>query len=689
MAGPTGATGAGGATGPTGPGGSGASGDVLYLSSYAGVDPTGVTASNTGVQNAFNAAAAAGTKLINDCTPYIQTGATAQNTVFVPPNLYCVTLPGCYFIADSIGIPAFAAIDCSGVIWQDFALHYIKSPVSGAFGDQTYATVNTAITAFNAHGGPAATYMTANCGVIFGSTMTPGFSGLSNACAVFYLSGSCTNWHFRGNTSFAVPQAVNASNFIPVAMTLSYNWLPNQTVANGTPNNNTNSAYPSSIHIDRLTLDGVCMGLVGSPNSVLVDYLHSIRYSDIQTTAGTNVGTTGVGGGTAWTEVFSPPHAYYVNSDTTIVVSQAANNHVLDGVDEGIYVGTTLRRLTSSGYINSIKFEPGGGSTFHMTSCRRVDGFTQALANGFADGSISCDEVILDTSTLITGGQTGASFAMVFPSGTGLNTVKIRLPNVIDIAATPAGWPIQHDQATGHQNIDIESSVTVPNYPSGATYVVGYTILGTWNTVRQKSTFQTFTNTNSYVQVLNTNASVIMSQYCDYEVRLFGWPTITAANILSGGAPRVVVVGTTGAANTTNNRVHVVDLENQYDYFAEGAVAKTSWTQEQIVVPTAGATYTTALSIPSQFAVEYASASTIVNYTGGTTSFNLGWSGSASALLSTVGATINSQVYLPLGAPISLGGSNRTLLMTAVGANFSGTGSSIISVKASTTGIAG
>jgi hypothetical protein len=717
--------------------GLGISSKYLYLSTYAGIDPTGVLDSHAAVQAAFNAAAAANKTLKWDCPVYCKMGTTYANAIFIPSSLSVEFSAEGACITDNIGFPCFSGIDAINVTFTNLTLQYIASSI-GAFGDQTQTTIQTAASGYN--NVTAAAYMTSVLGNTFGSGMTPGYAGLTPSCSIFYMSGAATGWQFLGKTTFAVPAGVNASAFMPVVLGMGLNWFAGITVpsapisgitlaasavvtittggssnpfaVNGTvtfsavagmtqingvvgtitaiggssgawtittninsaafsawtsggtvlsSNTAVNSAYPSEMLIEDLLIDGALMGLTGTIKNVQINNFRSIRYSDLQTSAGANVGGVGT-----W---FAPPHASYCVSDNAHGFRYGPFN-ILNMIDEGVYVGAATRRGVGSGYINSIKFEPSGNSTLNTTLCQRPDGWVQVVSAGYSTGSIRGELITLDTSTLQTGGQTGASFAMVFPSANAITDCFI-YANIIDTAAVPKGCPVQADVGTGHTNLFMDIRLVVPDYPVGAAYSPGFGVAGIGNHIEVKYNFTAFTNTTfSFLQMLTLGSA--QTQNSTFEWETTGWPLFNGSN-LESAKPRLIILGTGYPAvdNGGGNRVRYLDVNNQYEYFGEGWISKEIWKQGQMCVPTAGTTFTSSVIFPSGFALDYASFFVYQNFgtANGLTGIQAGWSGTPTALFAgaTQSITTGGNTNYPITAPVALGGSARTLLLTAVG----------------------
>jgi hypothetical protein len=72
---------------------------------------------------------------------------------------------------------------------------------------------------------------------------------------------------------------------------------------------------------------------------------------------------------------------------------------------------------------------------------------------------------------------------------------------------------------------------------------------------------------------------------------------------------------------------------------------------------------------------------TNLDTTNGLTTVGVGWTGSPTAILSAQGITTSTFAFTPAFAPISLGGSSRTVLLTPTAGTFGTTGLLQLSVR--------
>jgi hypothetical protein len=447
--GPTGPAGAAGSTGPTGPGGGGNPGNLVYISSYAGVTPGGVVNSRLGLNNAIQATAAAAQILVIDCKVLCTIGTDPTAPIFLPPNLHMRFEPGGEIVTDHVLLPLFCVVNSSNIIFENYTTQYI-----GTFGVTAIDCINPASAVYNLfftfNSTQIKAYMIANWNNTFTGVGQPYFAGRTNACAQILMSGASTNIIFKGKTTAYVPSGAPACNFLPFFLSSSPNWAPNTVVtSNGSPQpNSTNANCPGCIAFDDLDIDGYYMGLNGNFGNLVVNNSTYRRYSDIQDANGNNQGgknytaitltaapnsatsaTLAAGNwpnatastictfsdGTTRTVAFtngsssitwtgalgtgltatmqagwsaswySPPHALYCNSFLAGSFPSTLN---VTGVDEGTYVGAISRRTTTSGYLNSLKCECANNSVVNWTT-NRPDGGLDLLSFGNTVGNLT------------------------------------------------------------------------------------------------------------------------------------------------------------------------------------------------------------------------------------------------------------------------------------------------------------
>lgn len=660
-------------------GGLGVTSSIMYMDQRPGlVDKTGATDYGAIVITALAAAAAANQLVVWNIPILCSTQNNPAKAIFFPNNVTVMfTGPGC-IVCDGIGVPTLAFINSLDVTFVNFTAKYVVGAL-GAFGDLAASVFQTAFATFNTTN--VTNYMT----TALANTFTGGATAINNGNqtgALLYVAGG-KRLRFLGLTRFYVPDGVNASQFIPFCFCWGAQWNSGTAIGSGTVISTATATVPTDVLIEDLWIDGTLMGQVGTAVNLQINNFKSERYSDFQTTAGGSVG--GVGN---W---FPPPHSSYMITQNSMPVQ---NINCPNHIDVGPYVGAVTRRSTGSGYINSIKFEPANGSTWNTTLCTRPDGWADIISNGLKNGSLRGEHIEMDTSTQLTGGNAAASFAIRFPSGSALTNAKL-YANIVDVATAPQGFPVLVDTGTGHTNLVTEFNVTVPDVPVSPAYGPGFGMAGINNNTTARVTYNAYSNTATTFTGALLNQGAANSSFSYFDFVIVGQRTFNSTNIDSLKSRVIVQSSGTNAANCPGNRVRVYDTNNNYEYIADGATLAEYWSQHQYVasVP-AATTFTSTITIPSTFSVLQATYSTQVNFgvANGLTAIQMGWSGTPTALLAAnQGITTGTAQFTPLAAPISLGGSNRTVLLTAIGGTgFDGiAGQCNLAVKAGRTVVAG
>lgn len=354
----------------------------VYLSAYPGVDSTGVTDSFAAVAAAIASVANTNKTLVWDCPAFLQVGTDLTKTIFVAGNTSIDFTAAGVLITDSLGIPVIAHV-CAGnsnVTMEDFTLRYIGNP--GATMLQytgTWATNNgnwNTITLTN--------YLAANNGNTFTGGATAIWPSPTNSCALIYFGGGVSNINYIGSVTITAAFST-ADRFIPTLFALNIQWKANQTIPSGLVQNATTAAQPANISFDGVTVDGVCMGWVGTGSNVKLRNITSLRYGDLEDSSGNNQGGIGTNSGRSgnlandlW---FAPPHLFYLQSNNSAFVCSVDYLNILD---QGIYTSNNpnygSRRTSGSGYINMMKVDASSLNTLVNIICKRPDGFCDVLA---------------------------------------------------------------------------------------------------------------------------------------------------------------------------------------------------------------------------------------------------------------------------------------------------------------------
>ena len=404
------------------------SSQLVYASNFPGIDKTGLTASNTGLTNLFASIAGTGKIGIIDCPVYIQTGTTGQS-IFVSSGVNLEFKANGRFILDAVSAPALAFIWCKNCTWLNYTVAYI-----GNFGGTCLQYTGT--------------WATNN-----GNWNT---TVLTN-----YLSANNGNTFTGGAT---------ANYFIGCLFSFNVQWNTGVAVNSSTTFNNTNSSQPNSILFDGFTVDGCCMGFVGTGANLRFRRGLSLRYGDLEDAQGNNQGgidnTSGRSGNLSSGLWFAPPHLFYLQSQTANFLCSVDYDDI---IDEGIYTTSSsvpwTRRTQTSGFINMMKLDCSNVTTVNNLVCKRPDGFADIL--GQASGTIGAGcfmnnvEIYMDCSV-------GAYSLLTSGAAAGATSFTI----------TPTLWPYN---GTGTTYSGVNSGTYLTVFSTGETRQVTYTVTTSGN----------------------------------------------------------------------------------------------------------------------------------------------------------------------------------------------------------------
>lgn len=744
----TGPLGPVGPTGPTGATGSAGNSDLVYLSTYPGVDSTGTTDSRVAVAAAMASIAGTSKTLVWDCPIYINIGENTNAPIFISSGTNVQFTPTGLLYSDGLGLPTFCFINCHDCTWKDIQYEYVagSAPSANGIGSQytygaiaapTGATSGPVVTAAsNFNNNQLTTYLSTNFGNTFSGGGTALWSGPTNASAAFMIRGNSYRLHFTGSQSrFYVPDGVLACYFIGTLFTMDSQWNAGLTgITSGTTPTSANTAAPSEIYFNNVTVDGCLMGFVGNPVSWQINNLVSLRYSDLQDASGGNVG----GAGTS----YAPPHLIYTTSHLVATQTRLYNIY-----DEGIYVGTATRRSIASGYINSLKSSPACGSITVGYASFRPDGGWDVVTDSFG-GSGNHRDIYVQHDT----SQGAGNFAIRFPSAPPLIDVNIEL-EALDIAAVPQGFPINGDGTLTNTGNNLKFKATVQDWPNIGSYATGYPGFGTAGNNNKVSMELIMLNCTSAQTLRGSmcNQGVALATASDFNLVVVGWRQvpITFSAALSAGATSATLNATaypsgwpypSGSYNTWlsdseqravtyangattaswagalinnvtanataslmndgninsfrqrvliaqgggafGNRMHLIDSSSGIEQTVENGVVTESWTQYWAGTPT-GSTYATNIAFDASFSIDRVgwSVTTALDTTNGLTSVGVGWTGSPTALLSAQGITAGTDTATPAFSPISLGGSTRFILLTPTAGTFGTMGKLQLAVR--------
>ena len=488
--------------------------------------------------------------------------------------------------------------------------------------------------------------------VTFNDNMDPMWYGPNVFHATILLLGA-TEIDFSGDFSVHAPAGVAASTFCPYGITTKGQWKTNSVIGAGA--DATLVDWPI-LRGDRVSFDGVLMGIQGSLKHLKLKELHSKRYSDLMGANGTNIG------GIA--NYFPPPHLVYFNDGTGLVQIESVN-------DEGIWVTThadpAARRASNSGNCNSLKFMGAPGSYIGHVHCLRPDGMMDVIGGATGTGfSINSFYAEYDSNL-----SDGLFPCIRWPSGPFVNT-KFLNGKIVDKAARTKARGIGYSTDVNNRNVtiknvevvmnDIEPGTTQGTWQSGAGHDldITYRILNHTDTTAGRG------------MVVIEGGPANTPKYTKIKATIVGWRSIYADPAMR---QRIIGNNTSGGTGTGVMVAEVNDLTNGYTAKQEAGIRRERWTMKGIVSAPNGASVAVAtVKIPSGWTVvETALATkTALGVTNGLTGYTVGWSGTPAGV-GTIAVTTTSGRLIST-TPIAAIVGNRDLIITPTGGNFDGTG---------------
>jgi hypothetical protein len=577
-------------------------------------------------------------------------------------------------------------------------------------------------------------YLANNWGNIFTGGATALWAGPTNGGAMFMIRGNAYRLYFVGTDCRAyVPDNLLACYFIPCLVTMDAQWNANLTVTNATVASSANTSVPTEIYFDHWELDGVLMGFVGSPGSWQATNIVGKRYSDVQDQSGGNVG----GAGTP----FSPPHLIYTISnyvgcqtklfntmDEGVYVGTATRRSTSSGYINSLkcspHNGSVIDGYTSlrpdGGWQMVTDAFGGGGSfkNFYIRHDTSVGGgnFAVAFAGAPPLIDVNIDGESLDLATVAqqypissatSGSNTGVNFRwrctvqdwpqsatyypgfafagnnvivkaeLIFLNCTSTQTLRgsfcnqgTELLTQSDVDIRVVGWrvvPLTFTAtiAAGATSATLATAgvaVTWP-YTSGA-YNVWFS-----DNEQRLVTFTNGATTATWTGGITNASGVTAAASCSL---------MNAAQV--DGYKQRVLIAQSGQA--WGNKIRIVDGTSGFEQTVDNGMVRETWAQYWAGTPI-GATYNTAIVFPSTFAIDQYgySVTTALDTTNGLTSVGVGWSGTPTALLAAAGITAGTNPPQPIATPVSLGGSQRQVLLTPTAGTFGTTGVMQVAVR--------
>lgn len=344
------------------------------------VSCTGTADDTAGARQAFAAASHGAFTLVVDCPVRLHIGMDVERPIFID-NGTSVEFSGAgKFTVDNVFIPAFVIANSTNITLTDWNVEYdaslpVNEKVNGYESNGQFIHGPLPGNAFNDL--TLTQWLAAHRGIVFDSQhgVNASWSGSTNACAVFYISGDASHVSVTG-MQLSVPAAAGGERFVPVVFSMNPNYKSNQTVNAHTPIDSEHHAIPHDLTFSNITLDGTYMGWVGNAHDVVFQNVQSHRYGDLQDAKGENVG--GVG---KW---FAPPHLFYLSySSATDSALVNSNIQITNVSDTGPRIGTARDKGggdSTSGYALSLKIACVSCSVNQYTS-NRPDGFLDVLAS--------------------------------------------------------------------------------------------------------------------------------------------------------------------------------------------------------------------------------------------------------------------------------------------------------------------
>jgi hypothetical protein len=417
----------------------------------AWVSCTGTSDDTAGVAKAIAAAGHGAFTLVVDCPVQIKVGMDISRSIFIDDGTTIEFTGAGKFTVDNVQIPAFVIADSSHITLTNWNVEYdasmsVSPQVAGYVNNGQFIKGRIPAAAFNDI--RLMQWLAANRAIVFDGReghVTPPWTGPTNACAVFFISGD-SSVVVTGMRMY-VPPAAGGERFIPVAFSLGVNFKSNQTVIHNTPVTAQNMAVPHDLKFSNINLDGTYMGWVGGLRDALFENIRSQRYGDLQDAQGGNVG--GVG---KW---FAPPHLFYFGYSTTGDPGLFSTNiQIRNVVDNGPRVGTARDRGAGdslSGYALSLKIG--------CVNCI-VDNYKSTRPDGFLDVLPSDGLTISNvTATYDSSFLNNVFPGWRFPSSSYKN-VRFENITLIDLAASSVLPPISNVQGSNQgivfKNVHVE-----------------------------------------------------------------------------------------------------------------------------------------------------------------------------------------------------------------------------------------
>jgi len=499
----------------------------------------------------------------------------------------------------------------------------------------------------------------------FGNTFTGAGNALwygphpfmSCLCLMGQADGKLT-----GRSVFKVSDDTTADNFIPWVIAGKGQWKPNVlniSTSTSTVTPNANVIQPKCF-IENLELDGTLMGVQGEFLKLDVLSTRSYRYSDLQSSDGSNLGGAPAGNS------FPPPHLFYINERNDQI-------NIVDTIDYGIWTTNNAdpkaRRSAAVGSCCSLKIGAQRGGVLGYKSYR-PDGFADLLGDqsGYGQSAYTIEDFYAEYDSTVC----GSLFPSIrWPSPPYIGTT-VRNGKLVDLATQTTVAIIGGSTDAGNARITI-SNVDVEMQDWGGTNYPGTYFNGTGHSIDVRYKLKACTGTQTYrgfVAYQGVAGNGVSNTR--HRAEVIGWRNI-ASDVL-GLRQRIIMDGGTSGTNSSMNFAEVVDVTNGHITTQAGGFRRDRWTQKVLVQSAAGATITTTLVIPANWAIkEVASGPKVaLGNTGGLTGYTIGWSGTPAGLGTVTGISTSSRYASD--STVASTGAARTVVLTATGGTFDTTG---------------
>lgn len=341
----------------------------------------GVTDDSVSFAQAIFAARHSAFTLIVDCPLYLRMGMDISKPIFIDNETTIDFNSKGLVIVDNVLIPAFILANSSNINLLDWKIQYtggipIDDNIGGYYNDGVFVTQSGKTPAAHAFNNiTLKNWLQQNRGVTFAKNQSTIWTGPLDPAAIFYLKGNTFNIKIK-NMSLFVSESTSADKFIPIAFSLNPGEMDNQNITANLVLSKPYLNTPHDIFFDNIMIDGYYFGWHGAGQNISIRQVTTLRYGDLQDSAGENVG-----GINKW---FPPPHLFYFNTQDNWDSSLKNTNFLIENIiDNGIRLGVARDKGgndTISGHAVSLKIQANNSLIQNYVSYR-PDGFMDILSS--------------------------------------------------------------------------------------------------------------------------------------------------------------------------------------------------------------------------------------------------------------------------------------------------------------------